>query len=77
MYAIRSYYGKKTQSGLFTVLGGAKMSTNSVVKKNRKRLDLSDAIIRGFGYIFVSFYALACVFPFLLIIGTSFSEEAA
>ncbi len=52
------------------------MSTNSVVKKNRKRLDLSDAIIRGFGYIFVSFYALACVFPFLLIIGTSFSEEA-
>ncbi|TAH75168.1 MAG: carbohydrate ABC transporter permease [Anaerolineaceae bacterium] len=45
-------------------------------KKNRVKLDISDKIIRVFGYIFVTIYALACVFPFLLILGTSFSTEA-
>lgn len=45
-------------------------------KNNRVKLDISDRIIRGFGYTFVTLYALACIFPFLLIIGTSFSAEA-
>lgn len=40
------------------------------------KIGLSDKIIRGFGYLFISFYALACIFPFLIIIGTSFSSEA-
>lgn len=40
------------------------------------KLGTSDKIIRGFGYIFVSLYALACVFPFLLIVGSSFTNEA-
>ncbi len=39
------------------------------------RLGTSDKIIRGFGYIFITLYALACVFPFLIIIGTSFTSE--
>jgi multiple sugar transport system permease protein/putative aldouronate transport system permease protein len=39
------------------------------------KLGTSDKIIRTFGYIFVSLYAIACVFPFLIIIGTSFTSE--
>ncbi len=39
------------------------------------KLGTSDKIIRGFGYIIITLYALACVFPFLIIIGTSFTSE--
>lgn len=42
----------------------------------RVKLGRSDYIIRGVGYVFVTLYALACIFPFLLIIGTSFTSEA-
>ena len=40
------------------------------------KLGISDIIIRTFGYILITFYALACIFPFLIIIGTSFTNEA-
>ncbi|MDC7293721.1 MULTISPECIES: carbohydrate ABC transporter permease [unclassified Butyrivibrio] len=39
------------------------------------KLGVSDIIIRAFGYILITFYALACIFPFLIIIGTSFTSE--
>lgn len=39
------------------------------------KLGTSDKIIRTTGYILSGFYALACVFPFLLIVGSSFTEE--
>lgn len=39
------------------------------------KLGLSDKIIRGFGYVVISVYALACIFPFLLIVGSSFATE--
>lgn len=39
------------------------------------RLGTSDKLIRGFGYVIITFYALACVFPFLIIIGSSFTSE--
>ncbi len=39
------------------------------------KLGTSDIIIRGFGYIFITLYALACIFPFLLILGSSFASE--
>lgn len=39
------------------------------------KLGTSDKIIRTFGYIIISIYALACVFPFLIIVGTSFTSE--
>jgi multiple sugar transport system permease protein/putative aldouronate transport system permease protein len=42
----------------------------------RVKLGTSDYVIRGVGYVFVTLYALACIFPFLLIIGTSFTSEA-
>jgi multiple sugar transport system permease protein/putative aldouronate transport system permease protein len=40
------------------------------------KLGASDIIIRTFGYILITLYALACIFPFLIIIGTSFTNEA-
>ena len=40
------------------------------------KLGKSDIVIRGAGYILISIYALACIIPFLLIIGTSFTNEA-
>lgn len=40
------------------------------------KLDISDKIIRTLGYILVTIYAIACVFPFLIILGTSFTSEA-
>lgn len=41
------------------------------------RLEPSDMIIRGFTYVFVSLFALACLFPFVLIVSSSFSTEEA
>ncbi|WP_312372765.1 carbohydrate ABC transporter permease [Lachnoclostridium sp.] len=53
------------------------MSDTSKVKKGVKvKLDISDKIIRSIGYFVAGFYAIACVIPFLLIVGTSFSSEA-
>lgn len=40
------------------------------------KLGVSDIIIRAFGYVLITFYALACIFPFLIIIGTSFTNES-
>jgi putative aldouronate transport system permease protein len=51
---------------------------NKHVKANRSNIikdDASQKIISFTGYLLVTFYALACVFPFILIIGTSFSGE--
>ncbi|MBE5875428.1 MAG: carbohydrate ABC transporter permease [Lachnospiraceae bacterium] len=39
------------------------------------KLGTSDKIIRGFGYVVITLYALACIFPFLLIVGSSFASE--
>ncbi|MCR5101052.1 MAG: carbohydrate ABC transporter permease [Butyrivibrio sp.] len=39
------------------------------------KIGTSDKIIRGIGYVVTTFYALACIFPFLIIIGTSFTSE--
>lgn len=39
------------------------------------KLGASDIIIRGFGYILITLYALACIFPFLIIVGSSFTAE--
>ena len=39
------------------------------------KLGTSDKIIRGFGYIFVTVYAVCCILPFLIIVGSSFSSE--
>lgn len=40
------------------------------------RLGTSDKIIRGFGYVFITIYAVCCIVPFLIIISSSFTSEA-
>ena len=39
------------------------------------KLGMSDKVIRGFGYLFVSLYAVCCIIPFMIIISTSFTSE--
>ncbi len=39
------------------------------------KLGTSDKLIRGFGYVVITVYALACIFPFLIIVGSSFTSE--
>lgn len=40
------------------------------------KLGASDLVVRGIGYFVATFYALACIFPFLIILGSSFTSEA-
>ncbi len=53
------------------------MSKNNEIEMTgvKVKLGVSDIIIRVFGYVLITFYALACIFPFLIIIGTSFTSE--
>ena len=39
------------------------------------KLGVSDMIIRGFGYVVISIYSVACILPFLIIVGSSFTSE--
>ncbi|WP_020617141.1 carbohydrate ABC transporter permease [Paenibacillus daejeonensis] len=41
----------------------------------RIRADASETIVRTFGYVFISMFAMSCLLPFLLVIGTSFTAE--
>lgn len=40
------------------------------------RIGTSDKIIRGFGYAFITLYAVCCIIPFLIIVSSSFTSEA-
>ena len=40
------------------------------------KLGASDIIIRTVGYIVTTFYALCCIFPFRIILGSSFTSES-
>ena len=42
----------------------------------RVKLGVSDVIIRGFGYVFITLYAVCCIVPFIIIISTSFTDQA-
>ena len=54
----------------------AKKDADLMESGAKVKLGTSDKIIRGFGYIFITFYAICCIVPFLIIIGTSFTSEA-
>ena len=54
----------------------AKKEKDYTMEGSKVKIGVSDMIIRGIGYVFVTFYALCCVFPFLVIIGTSFTSES-
>lgn len=53
----------------------AKTKKEYMEQSVKVKLGNSDKIIRSFGYTVLSLYALACIFPFLLIVGTSFTSE--
>ena len=40
------------------------------------KLGTSDKIIRGFGYVFLTFYSVCCIIPFIIIVSTSFTSES-
>ncbi len=52
-----------------------KIKKDYIEKSVKVKLGNSDKIIRSFGYTVLSLYALACIFPFLLIVGTSLTSE--
>ncbi|WP_053374025.1 carbohydrate ABC transporter permease [Paenibacillus sp. FJAT-27812] len=39
------------------------------------RTDVSGIVVKAFGYLFISFFALCCLLPFLLVLGTSLTAE--
>ena len=41
------------------------------------KLDISDRIIRGFTYVLVTLFSIACIIPFWMVIASSFSTEEA
>lgn len=53
----------------------AKDSKN-LAQGTKVKLGVSDMFIRGFGYTLVTLYAVACIIPFLIILGTSFTSES-
>lgn len=55
----------------------AKKKDMDLVSSSAKvRLGVSDIIIRGVGYFVTTLYAIACIFPFLIILGSSFTSES-
>jgi len=52
-----------------------KKRKSQIQTKSRDIVETSDKIIRGFGYTLISIYALACIFPFLIIVSSSFTSE--
>ena len=54
----------------------AKNNDKDLMESGAKvKLGTSDKVIRGFGYAFVSFYAICCIIPFLIIVSSSFTRK--
>ncbi len=53
-----------------------KKDLDMVSSSAKVKLGVSDIIVRGIGYFVTSLYSLACIFPFLVILGSSFSSES-
>ena len=51
-------------------------NSNSMQQGTKVKLGASDLFIRGFGYTLVTIYAVCCIVPFLIILGTSFTSES-
>ncbi|WP_336775557.1 carbohydrate ABC transporter permease [Paenibacillus sp. MMO-58] len=49
----------------------------NIVESRSIRTDASEVVVRTFGYVVISIFALCCLLPFLLILGTSFTSESA
>ncbi|REE66983.1 putative aldouronate transport system permease protein [Paenibacillus taihuensis] len=46
------------------------------VVQKRIRTDGTSLFVRCFGYLFIGLFALCCLLPFLVVVGTSFTKEA-
>lgn len=51
------------------------LNSKQVFHEKKVKLEPADKLIRGFTYVFTSLFGLACLFPFLLIIMSSFASE--
>ena len=51
-------------------------NSNNMQQGTKVKLGASDLFIRGFGYTLVTIYAVCCIVPFLIILGTSFTSES-
>lgn len=40
------------------------------------KIGATDMVVRGIGYVVTTFYALACIFPFIIILSSSFTSES-
>jgi putative aldouronate transport system permease protein len=49
----------------------------AIIEKRQTRKDMTDLTVKTVGYLVISLFALCCLLPFLLIIGTSFTSESA
>lgn len=54
----------------------AKKNLDMESSSAKVKLGVSDIIVRGLGYFLASFYAICCIFPFLIILGSSFTAES-
>ena len=55
----------------------AKKEDKDLMESGAKvKLGTSDKIIRGFGYVFLTFYSVCCIIPFIIIVSTSFTSES-
>ena len=53
----------------------AKNPDDLMETKSKIKLTASDYVIRGIGYVFITLFAIASIFPFLIILGTSLETE--
>ncbi len=53
----------------------AKKDMDLMSSSAKVKLGVSDIVVRSIGYILVTFYALCCIFPFLIIVSSSFTSE--
>ena len=54
----------------------AKKNMDMMESGAKVKLGVSDVIIRGFGYVFITLYAVCCIVPFIIIISTSFTDQS-
>ena len=53
----------------------AKHKDDMMETKSKIKLTTSDYVIRGIGYVLITIMAIASIFPFRVILGTSFETE--
>ncbi len=53
----------------------AKQNLDLMESGAKVKLGTSDKIIRGFGYVFITLYAICCIVPFIIIVSSSFTAE--